>query len=136
MHDSTSPQQRILVVDDEHSIADTLAIILTRAGYEASAAYSGDSAITIAQHTAPALIVSDIQMPGMDGISAALEIRKLLPDCRVILFSGYPESHIERARANGFNILSKPLSPQTLLRHIHLALQGRVKETSAGSSEN
>jgi CheY-like chemotaxis protein len=136
MQDSSSPRIRILIVDDERSIADTLAIILTKAGYEASAAYSGDSAIAIAKQATPALIVSDIQMPGMDGISAAVEIRKLLPECHVILFSGYPESHTKRARESGFTILSKPLSPQTLLQHIQAALQGRVRRTSAGSPEN
>jgi CheY-like chemotaxis protein len=133
----TSPtRSRILIVDDERSIADTLAIILTNAGYDACAAYSGDSAVAVARMISPALIVSDIQMPGMDGISAAIEIRKLLPECHVILFSGYPESHMQRARENGFNILSKPLSPQTLLKHIQSALQGRVKRSSAGSPEN
>jgi CheY-like chemotaxis protein len=132
MEDSSPSRQRILIVDDERSIADTLAIILTKAGYEASAAYSGDSAIDVAQRTTPALIVSDIQMPGMDGISAALEIRKLLPDCRVILFSGYPESHMQRARDNGFSILSKPLSPQMLLKHIQVALKPKAKQNGAG----
>jgi DNA-binding response OmpR family regulator len=135
MQDIPPSRHRILIVDDERSIADTLAIILSKAGYDALAAYSGESAVAVARMITPALIVSDIQMPGMDGISAALEIRKLLPDCRIILFSGYPESHTRRARENGFEILSKPLSPQTLLQHIHSALKGRVKRTSAGSPE-
>jgi DNA-binding response OmpR family regulator len=135
MQNSSPSRQRILIVDDERSIADTLAIILSNAGYDASAAYSGDSAVAAARMITPALIVSDIQMPGMDGISAAIEIRKLLPECHVILFSGYPETHMQRARENGFSILSKPLSPQTLLNHIRTALQGRVKRTSAGSPE-
>src|SRR4051794_28315706 len=132
MQDSSPSRPRILIVDDERSIADTLAIILTKAGYEASAVYSGDSAIAIAKQSTPALIVSDIQMPGMDGISAALEIRKSLPDCRVILFSGYPESHMQRARDNGFSILSNPLSPQALLKHIQTALKPKSKQNGAG----
>ena len=132
MQDTPPIRARILIVDDERSIADTLAIILTKSGYDATAAYSRDTAITVAQRVAPALIVSDIQMPGMDGISAALEIRKLLPDCHVILFSGYPESHMKRARENGLSILSKPLSPQTLLKHIHNALKPKAKQNGAG----
>jgi CheY-like chemotaxis protein len=126
------PKTRILIVDDERSIADTLALILGRAGYQVTAAYSGESAISLAQITTPDLIVSDIQMPGIDGISASLEIRKVLPDCHVLLFSGYPEAHLDRALSNGFNILTKPLSPQMLLKHIELKLRGRAKGNGAG----
>jgi len=110
-------------VDDERAIADTLAIILTQAGYHTSAAYSGESAIVVANTIAPSLIISDIQMHGLDGISSSLEIRKILPNCRVILFSGFPDAHTERARKHGFTILTKPLSPEVLLKHVHNELQ-------------
>jgi DNA-binding NtrC family response regulator len=129
---SNTARKRVLIIDDERSIADTLAIILSQAGYEASATYSGESAIFIAQTTTPSLIISDIQMPGMDGITAALKIRALLPKCRVILFSGYPEAHFDRAQANGLEILSKPLSPEVLLKHVHRELEDRIRKNSAG----
>ena len=127
-----SARTRVLVIDDEHSIADTLAIILTQAGYEASATYSGESAIFIAQTTSPALIISDIQMPGIDGITAAVKLRSLLPKCRVILFSGYPEAHIDRAHENGLEILPKPLSPEVLLKHVHRELEDQARKNFAG----
>ena len=131
--ETSSPvSKRILIVDDERSIADTLALILSRSGYSASAAYSGESAIFIAQTLSPTLVISDIQMPGLDGISTALELRKLLPTCRFILFSGYPEAHLERAQQNGFNILTKPLAPTVLLQHVHAELQDRAKRNGAG----
>jgi DNA-binding NtrC family response regulator len=129
---SNTARKRVLIIDDERSIADTLAIILSQAGYEASATYSGESAIFIAQTTTPSLIISDIQMPGMDGITAALKIRALLPKCRVILFSGYPEAHFDRAQANGLEILSKPLSPEVLLKHVHRELEDQIRKNSAG----
>jgi DNA-binding NtrC family response regulator len=129
---SNTARKRVLIIDDERSIADTLAIILSQAGYEASATYSGESAIFIAQTTTPSLIISDIQMPGIDGITAALKIRALLPKCRVILFSGYPEAHFDRAQANGLEILSKPLSPEVLLKHVHRELEDQTRKNSAG----
>lgn len=130
--DSKLARKRVLVIDDERTIADTLAMILRQAGYEASATYSGESAIFVAQTTAPALIISDIQMPGIDGIEAALKIRTMLPRCRFILFSGYPEAHFERAQQNGFEILSKPLSPEVLLKYVHRELEDQVRKSSAG----
>ena len=131
---ATIPQspKRILIIDDERAIADTLAIILTQSGYSASAAYSGESAIFIARSVTPSLVISDIQMPGLDGISTALELRKLFPACRFILFSGYPEAHMERAMANGFNILTKPLAPEVLIKHVHTAFGDRAYGKNAG----
>lgn len=118
--------KRVLIVDDERAIADTLALILEQAGYQTSAAYSGESAIVVANTVTPSLIISDIQMPGIDGIASSLKIRKMLPNCRVVLFTGCPEAHAERAKKHGFNLLSKPLSPEVLLKHVHNELQDHL----------
>ena len=112
---------RVLVVDDERVIADTLAIILNQHGYEASAVYRGEDAVEVARATPPDLIISDVVMkPGeMDGIEAAIRIRQFSPDCKILLFSGQAASAdlLESARAKGheFEILAKPVHPQDLL---------------------
>ena len=110
---------RVLVVDDEHVIADTLAIILSQHGYEATAAYTGTAAVERARSIKPDLVISDVIMPDMNGIEAAVRIRSFLPDCKILLFSGQAATAdlLESARARGheFEILAKPVHPQDLL---------------------
>src|SRR5438552_13311292 len=79
---------RVLVVDDEKVIADTLAIILNQNGFNASAVYTGNGAVEQARAVQPELIISDVIMPDMNGIEAAIQIRGFLPSCKILLFSG------------------------------------------------
>jgi CheY-like chemotaxis protein len=110
---------KVLVVDDERVIADTLAIILGQHGYEASAVYTGNAAVERARELRPDLIISDVIMPDMNGIEAAIRIREFLPGCKILLFSGQAATAdlLENARAEGheFEILAKPVHPQDLL---------------------
>jgi CheY-like chemotaxis protein len=77
---------RVLVVDDERVIADTLSIILNQNGFDASAVYTGTAAVDKAKETKPELVISDVIMPDMNGIEAAIQIRQLLPGCKILLF--------------------------------------------------
>ncbi len=110
---------KVLVVDDERVIADTLAIILNQHGYDASAVYTGTGAVERAKAVKPDLIISDVIMPDMNGIEAAIRIRQFLPSCKILLFSGQAATAdlLESARAQGheFEILAKPVHPQDLL---------------------
>jgi CheY-like chemotaxis protein len=110
---------KVLVVDDERVIADTLAIILNQHGYDASAVYTGNGAVERARSFSPDLIISDVIMPDMNGIEAAIRIRQFLPSCKILLFSGQAATAdlLENARAQGheFEILAKPVHPQDLL---------------------
>lgn len=110
---------KVLVVDDERVIADTLAIILNQNGFAATAVYSGMGAIEKARADRPELIISDVIMEDMNGIDAAINIRQFLPNCKILLFSGQAATAdlLENARARGhqFEILAKPVHPQDLL---------------------
>lgn len=110
---------RVLVVDDERVIADTLSIILNKNGFDASAVYSGSAAVSRAQEIKPELVISDVIMDDMNGIEAAIRIRELLPRCKILLFSGQAATAdlLEKARKEGheFEILAKPVHPQDLL---------------------
>lgn len=110
---------KVLVADDEHVIADTLAMILNHSGYDARAAYSGEEAVDVAESFQPNLLISDVVMGGINGIDAAIQIRIMLPTCRVLLFSGQAATTglLEEARAKGydFDLLAKPVHPGDLL---------------------
>ena len=110
---------KVLVVDDERVIADTLAIILNQHGYDAAAVYTGNGAVEYARSTSPDLIICDVVMPDMNGIEAAILIREFLPACKILLFSGQAATAdlLEKARQQGheFEILAKPVHPQDLL---------------------
>jgi CheY-like chemotaxis protein len=112
-------KRKVLVVDDEQVIADTLTKILDLNGYEATAVYTGTSAVESARSLQPDLIISDVIMPDMDGIQAAIRIRSFLPDCKILLFSGQAATAdlLENARVQGheFEILGKPVHPSDLL---------------------
>jgi CheY-like chemotaxis protein len=110
---------RVLVVDDERVIADTLATILNQNGFEASAVYTGAEAVARARVSRPDLVISDVIMQDMNGIEAAIRIRQSLPGCKILLFSGQAATAdlLEKARTQGheFEILAKPVHPQDLL---------------------
>ncbi len=112
----------ILVVDDEPMLADTLAVIFRRAGYESIAVYSCEAVLPIIRKLQPLLIVSDVVMPGMDGIALAKIIRVNFPNCGVLLFSGNadPQDLLESAHEEGyaFEVLAKPVSPPHLLERV------------------
>jgi CheY-like chemotaxis protein len=110
---------RVLVADDEQVIANTLAIILNQAGFEARAVYSGEKAIDALDTFHPDMLISDVIMTGMTGIEAAIQTRARLPQCKILLFSGQAATAdlLERARTQGheFEILAKPVHPTDLL---------------------
>jgi CheY-like chemotaxis protein len=118
----TGPAPRILVVDDEAIIADTIVMILNRNGFIAEAAYSGTEAIELARLSCPDLLLSDVLMPHIDGVEAAIAIRELCPDTRIVLFSGQSATVeiLQRARERGhtFELLPKPIHPTQLLKHL------------------
>jgi CheY-like chemotaxis protein len=113
---------KVLVVDDERVIADTLAMILTQSGFEAQAVYSGEKAVELAATFAPDMLITDVIMADLNGIDAAIMIRSLLPKIKVLLFSGQAATAdlLEKARAKGyeFEILAKPVHPQDLLTRL------------------
>ena len=124
-HDRESGQAnnlKVLVVDDESTIAETLVEILTGEGFEALAACDGKSALEAVETFRPDVVVSDVVMPGGNGVELGIRIRQLLPKCRVILFSGQSATgHILREaqkRGHKFEIVAKPVKPQLLIAMI------------------
>jgi DNA-binding response OmpR family regulator len=122
--EQTLSKGRVIVVDDEQVIANTLAIILNQAGFEARAVFSGEQAIELLESFEPEMLIADVVMPGMTGIEAAIAIRNKLPKCNILLFSGQAATTelLEQARTQGheFEILAKPVHPADLLARLRV----------------
>ena len=115
----TIAKPKVLVADDERVIADTLAMILNQSGFEAQAVYSSEKALEVVPVFKPDMLISDVIMGELNGIDAAIQIRAMLPNIKILLFSGQAATAdlLEKARAKGyeFEILAKPVHPQDLL---------------------
>lgn len=122
MPEETHSKPKVLVVDDERVIADTLAMILNQSGFEARPVYSGEKAVELAAAFEPDMLISDVIMADLNGIDAAIRIRGLLPKIKILLFSGQAATAdlLEKARTQGyeFEILAKPVHPQDLLSRL------------------
>jgi len=113
---------RVFVVDDEYIISTTLAMILEKSGFDAKSFTNPVTALEAAQEQAPDLLISDVVMPELSGIELAIQVRKLCPDCRILLFSGQASTAnlLQAAAEEGydFELLSKPIHPTQFLKKI------------------
>ena len=130
---------RILIVDDESVIADSLAAIFRASGFEARAVYSGERAMELAPSFEPDVLISDVVMRGMTGIEVAIYVRERFPACRVLLFSGQAATSdlilSANTRGHRFDMLTKPVHPQVLLdylREFAVALEGTSSVIGSG----
>jgi len=123
------------VVDDEHVIATTLAMILRQHGFDATPFSEPLKALEAARTQAPDLLISDVVMPRLSGIDLAIQIREQCPDCRILLFSGQAATvhMLEAAKAGGhdFELMSKPVHPTDLLKRIRKATEGLMPTSKA-----
>jgi CheY-like chemotaxis protein len=117
----------VLVVDDELAIAETLAAILSQSGYATMTAYDGQEAMEIALLTPPELLITDVSMPGMSGIELAITLRRVFPDCKILLFSGDVATAgllaVAQRAGHTFTLLSKPVHPEELLARVSESLK-------------
>jgi len=122
---------RILVVDDEEGIRDTLRLILEYEGYEYIEAADGTSALSLLTEEKPDLLLLDIKMPGMDGLELLRRLKEEGIDTQVVVISGHGTiaTAVEATRLGAFDFLEKPLEREKLLLVIRNALkQKRLTE--------
>ena len=115
----------VLVVDDDRLVADTLTIIFNRAGFCALTAYDAAEALDIARAIQPDILVSDVDMPRMTGVELAMTLLQIIPECRILLFSGHATfADLSGAREAGhdFPLLPKPVHPAVMLENVSTCL--------------
>jgi CheY-like chemotaxis protein len=122
---SKQPQRslpKILVVDDEKRIADTLSEILEMSGFHVATAYDGWDALEAAARFHPDYLLSDVLMPRMNGVDLAIAMRKMYPDAKILLFSG--QAGISDILLAGhrqgfeFELIAKPIHPLKLIERL------------------
>jgi DNA-binding NtrC family response regulator len=110
-------------VDDEQNIADSLVMILNSRGCSAWAAYSAEEAMRIAAELRPQAVISDVVMPGMNGLEFTFWLADNHPECKVLLISGniatagLLEESLNRGHAPKI-ILPKPVAPEKILQFV------------------
>lgn len=111
---------RILIVDDDRSMRNTLSAILSDQGYETTTASSGEEAISLCDENVFKIIIMDVRMPGINGVEAFRRIRKHCEDVRVILMSAYTVDDLkkEALEDGAIAFLSKPLDLDAVIRLI------------------
>ncbi len=113
---------RVLLVDDEKDILEIMSYNLRKEGYDVQTARDGQSALDRASEFKPHLIVLDIMMPGMDGISACQEMRKTegLEKSIIIFLTARSEefTHVAALEAGGDDFINKPVTPKVFLTKV------------------
>ena len=107
---------KILVIDDEESIRRLLKVSLTHKGYEVVLAEDGEKGVKAFQQTSPPIVLTDVKMPGMDGIEVLKEIKRLDPDTQVIVITGHGdmEAAIQALKLDASDFINKPVTDEAL----------------------
>ena len=122
---------RILVIDDDPAIRDSLRMTLEYQGYAVMLASGGDEGAALVEREAPDLVFLDIKMPGMDGLEVLQRLRPLTDVTPIIVLSGNADiqTAVEATRLGAFDIVEKPLSTDRLLVLVRNALDSRRLRT-------
>ncbi len=121
-------KKKILIVDDDPSICETLADILIDEGYDIITAFNGQEALEKIRHDSFNIVITDVKMPIMDGMSLLREIEKSHRNIEVILITSYGNQgqQVEATRLGAYEYLNKPLNLEELKNIIYQAL--RIQE--------
>jgi DNA-binding response OmpR family regulator len=116
---------RIEIIDDDEAVRDCLTLVLQAGGYDVRAADAGDSGVALARAFRPDIVLTDIIMPGCEGIETILAIRSEHPGTKIIAMSGGGRTgnkdHLELAREMGADAsLEKPFDEQALLDAVRM----------------
>lgn len=129
-------KERIIVVDDEENIRQTLKEILTDEGYLVMTASGGEEALRMIPSEAPDLVLLDIWIPGIDGIQTLKILKNMDPDIEVVMMTGHGaiDTAVKATKFGAFDFIEKPFTMEFLLSTVGKALKSR-KSRKAGAGK-
>ncbi|EPR30738.1 putative PAS/PAC sensor protein [Alkalidesulfovibrio alkalitolerans DSM 16529] len=118
-------KERILLVDDEEALRQVLTLSIEDLGYEVISAESGENALTIIERADPAIVLTDIKMPGIDGVELLRRLKGLYPDVEVIMISGHGDMDlaIQSLQHGATDFLTKPIRDELLQKALSRTLE-------------
>jgi DNA-binding response OmpR family regulator len=129
-------QRRVLVVEDERTIAESVAVRLRAEGFVVDLAHDGPSAVTMAHTTQPDLVVLDVMLPGFDGLEVCRRIQAERGVCVLMLTARGDETDLLIGLAVGADdYLTKPFSMRELAARVHALLRRAERGLTAESVE-
>ncbi len=116
----TSSTWKVVLIDDEQDIRDVLNLALQDSGYDVFSAEDGETGLRICEAEFPQIVITDIRMPGMDGLQVLASLKKKIPDIEVIVATAFGEMDvaIQALQLDASDFITKPISDEAL----HLAL--------------
>jgi len=107
---------KLLLIDDEKAIVRVLSISLKSDGYDVVTAYGGEEGLDVFRRESPDIVLTDIKMPGVDGIEVLKRIKDLDPDTEVIIVTGHGDMHlaIEALQLGASDFINKPVGDEVL----------------------
>ena len=122
---------RILVIDDESAIRDSLKMTLEYDGYDVMLAATGEEGVKLVEREAPDLVFLDIKMPGMDGLEVLQKLRHFVEVTPVVVISGHADisTAVEATKLGAFDFIEKPLERERVLVTVRNAVDTRRLKT-------
>ena len=118
---------RVLAVDDDQALLAWLDTVLTKAGYDVKTAARGDEADHVARDWGPALVITDLQLPDIDGLELTRRVKEVQPETEVVVVTGHgsvPKA-VEAMQLGAHSFVEKPVDQNQLLAMLRLALEKR-----------
>ena len=120
---------KIVLIDDEQDIRDVMTVALEDTGYTVSSAPDGYTGLQLCEESYPQIVITDIRMPGMDGLQVLETLKNKYPDIEVIVATAYGEMDlaIRALQLDASDFITKPINDEAL----HLALKRAQNRYSA-----
>src|SRR5208337_4084174 len=119
--------ERVLIVDDEEQMRELLAKVLEKNGYQVMTAGDGGQALTLLEKEPMDLVVTDVRMPGLDGMEALKAIKELNPEIVVIIMTAFGsiDQAVQAVKEGAYDYINKPFKIDEMLLTIKKALEER-----------
>jgi len=121
----TEMSEKILIVEDEDTLCESLQRVFRREGYEADIADSAETAFRLLENTTYDLILTDVILPGISGIELIARYKEQNPDQKVIIMTAYAslQTAVEALRVGACDFIVKPIMHDELKRMVKKALE-------------